>query len=175
MSQQMPNPPGPQRPVWSDPGLRVSDAERAEVADRLASHYSDGRLDDAEFDERLDRAMRAKTRAELSWLLADLPADRPAVGGPSALNTGGKRHQRRMLKLQIERERVLLRHERREARRAGWRQHGQTLRLLVLCAAFLLVAVVVAHVLTHLLWLWVLVAVLVFLWLRRRPGGYGSQ
>ena len=54
--------------------LRVSDAERAEVADRLSKHYSDGRLDQAEFDERVDQAMRAKTQSDLNGLFADLPA-----------------------------------------------------------------------------------------------------
>ena len=61
-----------------DPQLRVSDAERAEVADRLSKHYSDGRLDQAEFNERLDRAMKAKTQADLAGLFTDLPA----LGGP---------------------------------------------------------------------------------------------
>jgi hypothetical protein len=53
--------------------MRVSDAERAEMADTLSKHYADGRLDDAEFKDRLDRAMGAKTRADLNGLLADLP------------------------------------------------------------------------------------------------------
>src|ERR1700680_4413373 len=57
-----------------DPGLRVSDAERAEVADRLSKHYGDGRLDQAEFNVRLDQAMGAKTHSDLSGLFADLPA-----------------------------------------------------------------------------------------------------
>jgi DUF1707 SHOCT-like domain len=64
--------------------LRVSDAERAAVADRLAQHYGDGRLDQAELDDRLGRAMSAKTRADLDGLLADLPEAGPALapGGP---------------------------------------------------------------------------------------------
>lgn len=53
--------------------LRVSDAERAEVAEQLKQHYGDGRLDPSEFDERLGQAMRAKTRADLAGLLGDLP------------------------------------------------------------------------------------------------------
>jgi len=53
--------------------LRVSDAERAEVADRLSKHYSDGRLDQAEFDERVDQAMKAKTQSDLIGLFDDLP------------------------------------------------------------------------------------------------------
>ena len=63
---------------YSDQQMRVSDAERQEVADRLAVHYGDGRLDQAEFDERLSRAMSAKTRADLNGLLDDLPEPGPA-------------------------------------------------------------------------------------------------
>jgi Domain of unknown function (DUF1707) len=66
--------------------MRVSDAERAEVADRLAQHYGDGRLDQAELDERLSRAMSAKTQADLDGLFDDLPdaapGDRPAPPPP---------------------------------------------------------------------------------------------
>ena len=58
----------------ADPQMRISDAERTEVADRLSKHYSDGRLDQAEFNERLDRTMNAKTQADLNGLFADLPA-----------------------------------------------------------------------------------------------------
>jgi hypothetical protein len=53
--------------------MRVSDAERAAVAERLSRHYGDGRLDQAEFNERLDRAMSAKTQSDLHGLFADLP------------------------------------------------------------------------------------------------------
>ena len=60
---------------YVNPGLRISDADRTEVADRLSKHYGDGRLDQAEFNERLDRAMNAKTQADLDGLLADLPGD----------------------------------------------------------------------------------------------------
>ena len=69
----------------SDQHMRVSDAERQEVADRLAQHFSDGRLDQAEFDERLARAMAAKTRADLAGLFDDLPeAGLPGTGAPAA-------------------------------------------------------------------------------------------
>ena len=46
----------------NDHNIRVSDAERQAITDRLAVHYGDGRLDQAEFDERVGRAMNAKTR-----------------------------------------------------------------------------------------------------------------
>jgi len=65
----------------TDATMRVSDAERAEVADQLAQHYGDGRLDQAELDERLSRAMSAKTRADLTGITDDLPEvqTRPAA------------------------------------------------------------------------------------------------
>ena len=70
------------RPGSAAASMRVSDAERAEVADRLAEHFSSGRLDQAEFDDRVGRAMSAKTRADLNGLFDDLPAtdepDKPA-------------------------------------------------------------------------------------------------
>jgi len=64
-----------------DPDLRVSDAERAEVAERLGQHYGDGRLDQQEFNERVERAMGAKTQSDLSGLFDDLPSldEQPAV------------------------------------------------------------------------------------------------
>jgi hypothetical protein len=58
---------------YASQDLRVSDAERTEVTDRLAEHYAEGRLDQAEFNERAEQAMRAKTRSDLSGLLIDLP------------------------------------------------------------------------------------------------------
>jgi hypothetical protein len=60
--------------------LRVSDAERNEVADRLSRHFSEGRLDQSEFKERLDAAMSAKTQGDLGGLFDDLPrlTDEPA-------------------------------------------------------------------------------------------------
>jgi Domain of unknown function (DUF1707) len=68
------------RGTYSDQHLRVSDAERQAVADRLAEYFSEGRLDQAEFDERVGQAMSAKTRADLNGLFSDLPdTGAPAV------------------------------------------------------------------------------------------------
>jgi DUF1707 SHOCT-like domain len=66
---------------YVNPDLRISDADRTEVADRLSKHYGDGRLDEAEFNERLDKAMKAKTQADLSGLFHDLPD----VGAPAEI------------------------------------------------------------------------------------------
>jgi Domain of unknown function (DUF1707) len=63
---------------YSDQHLRVSDTERNAVAERLGTHYSDGRLDQAEFDERVGRAMAAKTRGDLDGLFDDLPDLEPS-------------------------------------------------------------------------------------------------
>jgi GntR family transcriptional regulator len=58
--------------MYSDQHLRVSDAEREAVSGRLAEHFAAGRLDQAELDDRVGRAMRAKTRGDLRGLFADL-------------------------------------------------------------------------------------------------------
>ncbi len=63
---------------YTDQHIRVSDAERTEVADRLAAHFGEGRLNEAEFDERVAQAMNAKTRGDLRGLFDDLPEPGPA-------------------------------------------------------------------------------------------------
>jgi hypothetical protein len=57
-----------------DAALRASDGERNAVADKLARHYAEGRLDEVEFKNRLDTAMTATTRGDLKGLFHDLPA-----------------------------------------------------------------------------------------------------
>jgi hypothetical protein len=58
--------------------LRVGDAERDASAARLREHAARGRLTLEELDERLDRALAARTRADLAALEGDLPrAPRP--------------------------------------------------------------------------------------------------
>jgi GntR family transcriptional regulator len=70
--------------MYSDQHLRVSDAERQAVSGRLAEHFAAGRLDQAEFDDRVGRAMSAKTRGDLRGLLADLSE----TGAPAGLELG---------------------------------------------------------------------------------------
>jgi hypothetical protein len=68
---------------YSDQHIRVSDAERNSVAELLGQHYADGRLDQAEFDERVNAAMAAKTRGDLAGMFDDLPDPESAAGaGP---------------------------------------------------------------------------------------------
>jgi hypothetical protein len=77
---------------YTDQHLRVSDAERAEVADRLSAHFGEGRLTQAEFDERAGQAMNAKTRGDLRGLFDDLPDPGPSAGsGVSARGPIGSR------------------------------------------------------------------------------------
>ncbi len=133
----------PYSPLWMRRGgyahrdLRVSDAERAEVADRLSKHYSDGRLDQAEFDERVDQAMRAKTQSDLSGLFDDLPGFEEPEPSP------------------VPRTKVAPR--RRDER--PHRHHHLLFVVLMIVVAFAL-----AHALVELYIPWLLIGVLALLW-----------
>ena len=74
--------------VYSDQHLRVSDAEREAVCGRLAEHLAAGRLDQAEFDDRVRRATSAKTRGDLRGLFGDL-SETGAPAGPALPRGGG--------------------------------------------------------------------------------------
>lgn len=85
--------PGSHQPWWAarDPyaprahhsQMRIGNAERAQVTDDLCKHFSEGRLDESELEDRMAAAAAAKTQAELAPLLADLPP----LGGPPDLAT----------------------------------------------------------------------------------------
>jgi Domain of unknown function (DUF1707) len=64
----------------SSPALRASDADRDRFIEVLRAAVADGRLDPAEFDERLDAALAARTIDALAALTADLIAA-PGRGG----------------------------------------------------------------------------------------------
>ncbi|MBH1933018.1 DUF1707 and DUF2154 domain-containing protein [Streptomyces sp. AV19] len=75
MTAELPEPAAPGSPVF-----RASHAEREAVVERLQDAAAEGRLDFAELDVRLEKALNAKDQGELSLLVADLP---PAAGaGP---------------------------------------------------------------------------------------------
>ncbi|WP_280416406.1 DUF1707 SHOCT-like domain-containing protein [Nocardia carnea] len=61
-------------------GIRASDAERDRFVRELGRHLADGRLDLAEYDERVAQVYRSATREELQGVLADLPELKPAPG-----------------------------------------------------------------------------------------------
>ena len=127
-------------------GLRIGDAERAAAADRLAWHFSHGRLDRAELDDRLGRAMRAGTASELSALLADLPADEPV---PGAAGTGQPRLAGPA------RPRV--------SRRPG-------LAFVVLTVCIIAGAALLLRAVTHSIAALAVILLIAVLWLRRRRG-----
>ena len=53
--------------------LRVSDQERDATMQQLQTAFAEGRLNDEEFDTRARATLSARTQAELTRLLADLP------------------------------------------------------------------------------------------------------
>jgi hypothetical protein len=149
--------------------MRVGDAERSAIADRLAQHFSDGRLSEAEFNDRLDQAMRATTMADLTGLLSDLP---DAEDAQPQLPAAGRRHERKMLKVQLERERLRLKHERRQHRRAERHRHAYAMRWIPVFVVAGVIAVIAVHTLTHSIGAWLVLGLIAYLWLRRRDSGY---
>jgi hypothetical protein len=126
--------------------LRISDAERAEVADLLSKHYGDGRLDQAEFDQRLDQAMKAKTYKDLSGLFADLP-DASDTSRPSQASDTSRAVKRGL-------------HQPRNHR--------------VLFLVFVIaIAVIAGHALVWALtpWVWIGLVGMIILYAVRPPGG----
>jgi Flp pilus assembly protein TadB len=123
-------------------GSRIGDAERVAAADRLAWHFSHGRLDAAELDERLGRAMQATTADDLAGLFADLPAAEPVPPAAASGRAGQPRAGRPP----------------RARRAAKW---------LIVVVALIAAAAVLAHALTHSIVAWALLLLVVVLWLRR--------
>lgn len=83
----------PDEPARLD--IRIGHVEREAAVNRLHSAFSEGRLDVAEFDQRVAQAYAARTAGELVPLTADLPAvdssrgrtAEPAAAPPSAPRT----------------------------------------------------------------------------------------
>ena len=71
------------------PDLRVSDVERDSAVDFLKEHYAAGRLDEREFDARVDAAHRAQFESQLVRLTADLPAVRTPLPEQRRRSFGG--------------------------------------------------------------------------------------
>ena len=125
----------------ANPNLRVSDAERADVADGLSKHYGDGRLDQAEFNERMERAMSAKTQGDFAGLFADLPdlanLSEPGASPPANVTPPPSR---------------------------------SPMYRLVLLIVIIVAAALLGQALIHSFFPWLLLAVVAFLWLRNGPG-----
>ena len=56
-----------------DDDLRASQDERDRVVERLRTHAGEGRLELDELEERVELALRARTRGDLAVLLRDMP------------------------------------------------------------------------------------------------------
>jgi hypothetical protein len=147
------------RANYANPGMRVSDAERSEVADRLSQHFGDGRLDQEEFDKRLSQAMGATTQSDLHGLFADLPEDAPEAGsaGTGPASTGstatGSARAGSVGAGSAGGE---------PPRSSGRRRHLLAIVLIVV------IAIAAGHALAQVA-PWLLIAALAFLWLRHGP------
>ena len=89
MSEPSSSDPEPVDPAASPPSVpaqarrrvepRIGDADRDHAVEVLREHLAQGRLDPGEFDERMSRALQAKTSSEITPLFADLPEPRPST------------------------------------------------------------------------------------------------
>jgi Domain of unknown function (DUF1707)/Cell wall-active antibiotics response 4TMS YvqF len=93
MSEAEPKPQSslPARPAATGPlSLRISDAERHQVAELLRDAAADGRLSMDELDERLETVYRSKTYAELVPVAADLPGARDRLPMAASAELAGQ-------------------------------------------------------------------------------------
>ena len=65
----------------SSPELRIADADRDRTVERLRAATAEGRLDPDELEERVSRALSARTQRDLDAVLRDLPE--PHVPAPA--------------------------------------------------------------------------------------------
>lgn len=72
MSEQSRRDPRPWVPNEPKPQVRLTHADRDAVTEVLREAYAQGQLEEDEFDERVDRAMRAKVSSDLVPLTTDL-------------------------------------------------------------------------------------------------------
>ncbi|WP_405056389.1 DUF1707 domain-containing protein [Kribbella sp. NBC_01505] len=76
--------------------VRIGDAEREEAVRRLGDHYEAGRLSADEHSDRVEAALRAKTKTELGDVFTDLPGEQreqhaQAQAGPAGARARGRR------------------------------------------------------------------------------------
>lgn len=64
--------------------IRIGNDERGRALDALGQHFTSGRLDHTEYEERVQLAAAAHTRSELDKLFGDLPEPTPFGSGSSA-------------------------------------------------------------------------------------------
>ena len=76
-----------------EPDMRIGTPEREGAQQRLNEHFSLGRLDVAEFEERSTLVSGARTRADLEAVFQDLPATSKA-GEDAPVAKAGERNLR---------------------------------------------------------------------------------
>jgi hypothetical protein len=79
--------------------LRASDADREQAAERLRAAAGEGRLTAEELEGRLERALTARTEADLEPLVSDLPA--PPARRPPPRRARDSEHVRAYLSVSI--------------------------------------------------------------------------
>lgn len=79
-----PDAPAPERAGTDRARLRASDADREQIAELLRTAVGEGRIDFAEFEERLTATYAARTYGELEPLVADLVITARPVAAPVA-------------------------------------------------------------------------------------------
>lgn len=84
--------PTPSRPGQGPPAhLRVTHQDREHVVEHVKAAYAEGRFDKLEFDDRLERAMTARTHGDLAPIMTELygpgAVPRPVTPAP-ALDSG---------------------------------------------------------------------------------------
>ncbi|MEU0990844.1 DUF1707 domain-containing protein [Streptomyces sp. NPDC005953] len=71
-----------------DPTRMLGDDDRDKAVERLQEAYAEGHISHEELDERLQRALTARTRGELAPALAALPAQKAATSSTIAVASG---------------------------------------------------------------------------------------
>ena len=144
--------------------LRVSDAERDQALSGLSEHFQAGRLTMEEFQERSDKALRAKTRSDLAELFTDLPGSKgPADSGNPSGSTGRPLPPRTTTPVPA-------------ADRPLAERHGSLVPLVVVAVVFTVAAVVAALSQHHVILVApVIIWLMVFRRLARSWGGYDHR
>lgn len=75
--------------------VRAGDDDRRRVTDLLQAHYVAGRLAADELESRVERALAARSLADLDALLADLPATEAASPDRTSADVRTARRERR--------------------------------------------------------------------------------
>jgi hypothetical protein len=147
----------PSAPRWPPERseIRASDEERERIVSFLRDKTAEGRLTADELDERVGRAYRAVTRAELQRLVRDLP------DSPLGRRTPARRRHRGVMIAGM-------------AGFAALRLPGLALLLVWTALAVTIVMVAVIAVLAVTLGPLIALVVLTLIALRRRAGRYGA-